>query len=168
MGIMSTKSILTTLLTAAALLKKPLQNVIAQSLTDTYGAVKTYLLKKFGETSEAAKALELATAKPESLIRKELLIEETASINLAGDGELARLIGQLAKLLPASGETIRQDVRVDGQGNNVQVACRDIINTAKHVYRNVITPDERHLTLAQRERIREMAGDVADRLAGAD
>ena len=48
------------------------------------------------------------------------------------------------------------------------MACRDIINTAKHVYRNAITPDERHLTLEQRERIREMAGEVADRLAGAD
>src|ERR1035437_1665778 len=166
MGIMSTKSILTTLLTAAALLKKPLQNVIAQSLTDTYGAVKTYLLKKFGETSEAAKALELATAKPESLIRKELLIEETASINLAGDDELARLVDQLAKLLPSPAETVCQDVRVDGHSNSVQVAGRDIIHANKHVFRNTITPDERHLMQEQRERIREMAGEVADRLAG--
>ena len=165
---MSTKSIITTLLTAAALLKQPIQYLATQSLADAYGAVKAYLLKKFGETSEAAKALELATAKPESLIRKELLIEETASINLAGDSELARLIEQLAKLLPAPVETVRQDVRVDGHGNSVQVAGRDIVHTAKHVLRNTITPDERHLTLEQRERIREMAGMVADRLTGAD
>ena len=168
MDIMSTQSILTTLLTAAALLKKPLQNIATQSLTDAYGAVKTYLIKKFGEASEAAKALELATTKPESLIRKELLIEETATINLAGDGELARLVDQLAKLLPLPVEIVRQDVRVDGHGNSVQVAGRDIIHTAKHVLRNTITPDERHLTPEQCERIREMAGEVANRLAGAD
>lgn len=165
---MSTQSILTTLLTAAALLKKPIQDFATQSLTDVYGAAKAYLLKKFGETSEAGKALEMATAKPESLIRKELLIEEAATTNLAGDRELVRLIEQLAMLLPATVETVRQDVRIDGHGNSVHVAGRDIIHTSKHVFRNTITPDERHLTLEQRERIREMAAMVADRLAGAE
>jgi hypothetical protein len=50
----------------------------------------------------------------------------------------------------------------------VQVAGRDFIQTDKLVRRNTITPDERHLTVEQRERIREVAGELADRLAGDD
>ena len=57
MGTMSPRSIITTLLTAAAFLKSPIQNIATQSLTDAYGAAKKYLAAIFGETSEAAKAL---------------------------------------------------------------------------------------------------------------
>jgi hypothetical protein len=72
---MQTEAIITTLLAAATFLKRPLQDVAGQPLKDAYEAAKHYLRRKFGQDSEAAKALELATGKPESLIRKALLAE---------------------------------------------------------------------------------------------
>lgn len=167
MGIMPTESIFSTLLAAGAFLKHATQDVISQSVRDAYEAAKTYLRKKINTNPDATRALELATDKPESLARKALLAEESASSGLERDPELARLIENLAVLLPAP-DMVSQNVRVTGQRNIVQVAGRDLIQTEKLVRRNTITPDERHLTAEQRERIREVAGELADRLAGND
>jgi len=57
---------------------------------------------------------------------------------------------------------------VSGCRNVVQVAGRDLIHTAKHIQRNTITPDERHLPVAQREQVRAVIGELAARLAGDD
>ena len=168
MGIMQTESILSTLLAAAAFLKHAVQDVASQSVRDAYEAAKAYLRKKFSSNPGATHALELATEKPESLIRKALLAEESASSDLDHDPELGRLVVNLAALLPPSAEKVSQTVQVTGHRNVVQVAGRDFIRTDKLVRRNTITPDERHLTVEQRERIREVAGEVADRLAGDD
>ena len=166
MGIMQTESILSTLLAGAAFLKHATQDVASHAILDAYEAVKTYLRKKFVANPDATRALELATAKPESLIRKALLAEESASSDLDNDPELARLIESLAVLLPLPSDVVSQNVRVTGHHNVVQVAGRDLIQTEKFVSRNTITPDERHLTVEERERIREVAGELADRLAG--
>jgi hypothetical protein len=163
---MQTESIFSTLLAAAAFLKRAVQDVASQSVRDAYEAAKAYLRKKFGTNPDADRALELATSKPESLIRKALLAEESASSNLDRDPELARLIENLAALLPPLADRVSQSVRVTGHRNIVQVAGRDLIQTEKFVRRNTITPNERHLTVEQRERIREVAGELADRLAG--
>lgn len=168
MGIMQTESIFSTLLAAAAFLKHAVQGVASQAVRDAYEATKTYLRKKFAANPDATRALELATEKPESLIRKALLVEDSAANGLDRDSELARLIEDLAALLPPTGDTGSQNVRVNGHRNVVQVAGRDLIRTEKFVRRNTITPDERHLTVEQRERIREVAGELADRLAGED
>src|ERR1039458_4605967 len=112
-------AIITTLLSAAALLKRPAQDVTAQSLKDAYGATKAYLLKKFGVGSDAGKALELATDKPESAARKALLIEEAVSAGLESDVELLRLIEDMAALMTALPGSVRQNVHVGGQGNCV-------------------------------------------------
>jgi len=166
MGIMQTESIFSTLLSAAAFLKHAVQGVASQAVRDAYEAAKSYMRKKFTANPDAARALELATEKPESLIRKALLVEDSAANGLDSDSELARLIENLAALLPPPANTVSQNVRVTGQRNIVQVAGRDLIRTEKVVRRDTITPDERHLTVEQRERIREVAGEVADRLAG--
>jgi hypothetical protein len=166
MGIMQTESIFSTLLAAAAFLKHAVQGVASQAVRDAYEAAKSYLRKKFTANPDAARALELATEKPESLIRKALLVEDSAANGLACDSELARLIENLAALLPPAADRINQNVRVNGQRNVVQVVGRDLIRTEKVVRRNTITPDERHLTVEQRERIRAVAGELADRLAG--
>jgi hypothetical protein len=163
---MQTESIFSTLLGAAAFLKHAVQGVASQAVRDAYEAAKSYLRKKFTANPDAARALELATEKPESLIRKALLVEDSAADGLDRDSELARLIENLAMLLPPPANTVSQNVRVNGQRNVVQVAGRDLIRTEKVVRRNTITPDERHLTVEQRERIREVAGELADRLAG--
>ena len=168
MGIMQTESIFSTLLAAAAFLKHAVQGVASQAVREAYETAKAHLLKKFGANSDASRALELATAKPESLIRKALLVEDSASSGLDHDPELARLIERLAALLPPKGNVVRQNVRVMGDGNRMQIAGRDLIHTAKFVRRNTITPDERHLTVEQRDRIRQVAGELADRLAGDD
>src|SRR5664280_246509 len=168
MGIMQTESIFSTLLAAAAFLKHAVQDAASQSVRDAYEAAKTYLRKKFSTNPDATRALELATEKPESLPRRALLVEESASRGLDRNPEPARLIETLAVLLPPPADMVSQNVRVTGQRNIVQVAGRDLIQTEKLVRRNTITPDERHLTVEQRERIREVAGELADRLAGDD
>lgn len=166
MGIMQTEPIFSTLLAAAAFLKHAVQGVASQAVRDAYEAAKTDLRKKFAANPDAARALELATEKPESLIRKALLVEDSASSALDRDSKLARLIESLADLLPPPSDVVNQNVRVTGQRNIVQVVGRDLIRTEKVVRRNTITPDERHLTVEQRGRIRAVAGELADRLAG--
>jgi hypothetical protein len=166
MGIMQTEPIISTLLAAAAFLKHAVQDVANQSIRDSYAVVKSYLQKKFGAHPDAARALEMATAKPESLIRKALLAEECNDLDFGHDAELARLIENLAALLPSSAAPVRQNVRVTGDGNTVQVAGRDLIHTSKLIRRNAITPDERHLTVEQREHVRQLVGELAERLDG--
>jgi hypothetical protein len=165
---MQTETILSTLLAAAAWLKHPVGEVAGQAIKDAYAAVKTYLHHKFGESSDAADALELATIKPESLLRKALLAEASASANLEDDAELGRLVTHLAAFLPSAAEVVRQHVRVAGNGNRVEVAGRDLIRTEKVVRRNTITPDERHLSVAQRDRLRGVIDELAERLVGAN
>lgn len=165
MGIMQTESIITTLLAAAAFLKHPVEEVAGQAIRDAYEAARSYLRKKLGADSKAANALEFATVKPESLLRKAVLAEVWTSSALAADVELARLIERLAALLP-SRDVVGQNVEVGGRGNRVQVAGRDLIHTEKIVRRNTITPDERHLTIEQRDRLRDVVADLAERLVG--
>ena len=57
---------------------------------------------------------------------------------------------------------------MSGSGNSVQVAGRDLIHTAKHIQRNTITPDERHLSVEQREQVQAVVSELAARLAGND
>ncbi len=165
---MNPEAIITTLLSAAAFLKKPLQDVTAQSLKDIYETARYYLRKKFGEGSDAAKVLDLATAKPESAMRKAVLVEETAAAGLGTDGDLLRLAEELAALLPRSDDDAWQRVHVAGRGNKVLVAGRDVIHTERHIQRSAITPDERHVSAEQREELRAVIGELATRLAGED
>jgi hypothetical protein len=165
MGDMQTDALINTLLSAAHFLKKPIQDFASQPLKDAYEATKGYLQEKFGEGSEVRNALKLATDKPESVARKAVLIEEAVSVGLESDVELLRLIKQLAALMPDHPGGVRQIVHVGGQGNRVQIAGRDIVATAKHVQRNAITPDERHLAVEQRKKINTGIADLAERLA---
>src|SRR5882672_4778635 len=99
---MQTEIILSTLLAGAAWLKHPAGEIARQAIKDAYAALKSHLHRKFGESSEASDALELATAKPESLLRKALLAEASASANLDSDAELGRLVEHLAAFLPSA------------------------------------------------------------------
>ena len=165
---MQTKSIISTLLAASAFLKKPFQEIASQSLKDAYEVARAFLRKKLAANPDAVDALDLATAKPESHVRKALLIEESACVDLPGDAELARLICKLAALLPRSSDAVTQRVRVIGHRNRVQVAGRDVIITEKIIERNEITPDERHVSAEQRNQLLAVIRELADRLAGFD
>lgn len=161
---MQTETIITTLLSAAALLKEPLQTLATHSLKDLYDAAVYYLRKKFGPESEAALVLDLATEKPDSITRRAALIEEAVAADIGSDTELIGLTKRMIALLPIS-EAFAQAVRVAGDGNQVQVAGGDIVHTTRHVQRNVVTPDERHLDAAQRKTVRTLIADLAAHLA---
>ena len=97
-----------------------------------------------------------------------MLVEESAAAGLESDTELIQLTEQLMALLPGDARAIRQNVRVTGRSNRVQVAAGDIIITERHTRRSVITPDERHLDGGQKGKLHAVIADLADRLAGED
>jgi len=165
---MQTETILATLLAAAAFLKRPLGEVAAQAIRDGYDVLKAHLRRKLENKPDALDALDLATEKPESLIRRAVLTEECSSCELELDAELHVLGIRLAALLPAAVMPLVQGVHVGGNGNRVQVAGRDLVTTTKHVTRNAITPDGRHITTAQGEELKVVLGELAVRLAGRD
>src|SRR5882672_5668283 len=98
---MQTETIIATFLAAAAFVKEPVRAVAAQSVKDIYETVKYYLRRKFGPDSAGAKVLDLAVEKPESVMRKGLLVEEATAAKVDSDPELVRLIQELAAALPA-------------------------------------------------------------------
>jgi hypothetical protein len=165
---MNPEAIITTLLAAAAFLKKPVQDIAIQSIKDVYEAARYYLRKRFGEHSDAAKVLDLAAQKPESEMRKAVLVEETVAAGLHTDAELIRLATKLADLLPHASSASGQQVQVSGVRNHVCVAGRDVISTSRVVQRTVITPDERHVSAEQREQIKGVIAEIATRLAHED
>lgn len=132
---MHKESIFTALLAAAAFLKYPIGDVAAQ-------------------------ALELATAKPESLIRKALLVEESRSSRLEREATLQALVKQLARLLPVLAQVRGQHVQITGHEHRLQVAGRDLVTTTKHVSRNTITPDGRHVTIEQRAQLQAVSASL--------
>lgn len=162
---MQTDTIITTLLSAAAFLKEPIQAIASQSLRDVYESTKYYLRRKFGPESKAAVALEAAAEDPQSPGRKLTLIEESSRAGLDGDADLARLIQMLAALLGGLGVILPAAISVVGNSAPVTVVGRDQINTTRHVVRNVVTPDESHLSGEQCTELRAVIAEVADRLA---
>lgn len=144
---MQTESIITTLLAAAAFLKKPIQDVADSSVKDAYEAAKHCLCRKLGQTSDAATALDLAAERPDSEARKAMLLEETQFAGIEADAELAQLINEVATRLPLLPVGYpEQQVRGAAHDNRGQGVGRElVIATEKHMRRNVITPDDRHL-----------------------
>ncbi|MDP3069652.1 MAG: hypothetical protein Q8N18_05155 [Opitutaceae bacterium] len=165
---MTTEAIVNALMSAASALKKPAEDLAAQGLKDLYAAVKARFQGKISGKPDAVDALEKATEKPESAARKAVLVEEIAETKFDDDLELMHLLQHLGKMLPPTEPTIRQDVRVRGRGNRVQVAAGNIINTEKHVQKNAITPDDRHLSGEQKKRLQPLIHELATRLAGED
>ena len=163
---MQLETIIGALLAAAAFLKRPVQDAATQSIKELFDAVRARLRAKFGEDSDGAKFLDLAVEKPESALRKAVLAEESIAAGIDDDEELGRLARKLAVLLPDDAGVVPQQVSVVGRSNKVQVAAGDIVTTERHVRRAVITPDERHLSVMQRDRIREVAADLGHRLTG--
>jgi hypothetical protein len=162
---MPTDTIVTALLSAAAFLKEPIRAIASQSLRDVYETTKYYLRRKFGMPSRGATVLDLATDKPAAAGSHAMLAEEAAAAGLDHDPEVIRLVEMLASLLAGIGVPSVGDVRVHGHGNRVQVAG-SIVNTERHVTRNAITPDARHLDPAEAGELRRLIAAVADRMAG--
>lgn len=165
---MQLDTIIQTLLSAAAFLKEPIVDAAGRSIKELFDAACHYLKRKFGAPSDGAKLLDLAVEKPESAMRKAVLVEEAGAAGLAGDSDLARLAEQIAALLPGDAESSGHSVQVSGRQNKVVVAGRDVIHAERVVHRSTITPDETHVTVDQRKQIRALVGELAARLAGDD
>lgn len=165
---MTTEDIVGAILRAASALKKPVAEVAAQGIKDLYAAAKERLKRKIDGNADARDALESATAKPESDARKAVLLEELAAVNVADDLELLHLVQHLSRVVPAELASIHQNVRVIGRGHRVQVAARDIISADKVVVKNAVTPDDRHLSGEEKNRLQPLIDDLAARLAGED
>jgi hypothetical protein len=163
---MQLETIIHTLLSAAAILKTPLQDAAANSIRELFGAACGYLKRKLGENSEGARALDLAIEKPESAMRRAPLAEAIATAQLDRDEELLRLLEQLALLIAAEKRSVGQNVEVAGRQNKVFVAGHDVIHTERVVRRATVAPDETHITPEQRKRIRGLIGAVALQSAG--
>lgn len=163
---MQMEAVISTLLAAAAFLKRPFGDVATQAIKDGYEALKAHLRRQLEAKPEAVDVLELATVKPDSLVRRALLAEECAGCGWEKDPELQALACQLAARLPLTPAPVAPNLRIMGTGNRVQVAGRDLVTTTKHVMRNEITPDERHLTVEQSEELKAVMGELALRIAG--
>lgn len=165
---MQLDTIIQTLLSAAAFLKKPIADAAGHSIKELFDTACHYLKRKFGEHSDGAKVLDLAVEKPESALRKAVLVEEAGAAGLAGDADLMRLAEKIASLLPVMSEPSGHSVQVSGRQNKVVVAGRDVIQAERVVRRSAIAPNEAHITAAQRKRIRALIGELATRRAGED
>ncbi len=162
---MNTETIVTVFLAAAAGLKDPASAVAAQAFKDLYAAAKYYLRRKLVDHPDASRALEFATEKPESAARKASFIEEAEPLALGRDREFVALMQRLSGALPHGTDAKCVSVTVEGRGNEVKVAGRDLIVTERHVRRVAITPDDRHLMHEQRRRLLEVIHELAERLA---
>lgn len=137
----------------------------SQSLRDVYEAMKYFTC---GENLACPRAgrprSKWRRDRPHAAGSKALLVDETAAAGLHDDPELLRLGKTLKSLLAAVDAPSIGDVHVNGDGNRVQVAG-SIVNTERHVSRNTITPDERHVTPSPSAELRRVITEVADRMA---
>jgi hypothetical protein len=165
---MPTERIVAALLAAAAWFKEPMHALTSQGLRDVYDAMKYYLKRRFAVSVPASAALDSALEKPASPGRKAVLLEEAEPFTLHADPEIVGLAEKIVALLPHVPATSWCDWKVEGDGNEVKFAGRDLIVTERHVLRNAITPDERHLAREQRSQLLPAIHELAERLADGD
>jgi len=79
------------------------KDVATQAVKDGYATLKTLLVRKFGETSDVADALEKVENRPDSEARQALLKEELESTDANQDVELVQRAQALLDLLKESG-----------------------------------------------------------------
>lgn len=99
------------------------KDVAAQVIVDGYQALKALLKRKFGDSSDAVKALDGLESKPESEGRKRTVSEELAAVKAADDPDLLKaaqtLIEQL-KTQPGGERYIQQTA----EGNYIAQAAQ--------------------------------------------
>ncbi len=90
------------------------------AITDAYSRLKNLLTKKFGDKSDVAQAVSLLERRPESFVRKEVLAEEMAAVQMEQDEEMLAAARQVLTLVqPQQGSlgkfTIQNNAVVQGQ-----------------------------------------------------
>jgi hypothetical protein len=89
------------------------------AVKDAYSALKNAIVRKFGSTAAAAKAVAALEEKPESAGRREVLAEEIAASSAARDAELLRLSEALARAAGAQSAGVSVTQQVHGDHNVV-------------------------------------------------
>jgi hypothetical protein len=163
-------TVVSTTAAAANFLKKPIEDVTSKIVLDGYEKLKKLLGKKSGESPEVIDAIANLEQKPESKGRADVLAEELVERRLEKDKEILAAVEALLKALPTGShfQPIQVSINQRGRNNKALVAGRDIINTERHVRRVQFTPDERHITPEQGDRIRDLVEKLATRIAGED
>ena len=64
-------------------------------MKDNFDGARYYLRKKFGNGSDGAKVLDLATEKPESVMRRAMLVGAATLAGMETDPEIVRLAEEL-------------------------------------------------------------------------
>jgi hypothetical protein len=154
----------------AKFLKKPVQDVAGKVIQDGYDHLKKLIGEKAGASPEVGDALTKLDQKPESQARTDLLIEELVGKGIEKDGEILAAVEALLKALPAgsTSQTSQVSITQRGRNNRALVAGRDIITTERHTTRVEFTPDERHISPEQGERLRKLVEKLAMKIAKED
>jgi hypothetical protein len=85
--------------------------VASAAVEDAYGALKGLLLRKLGQTGEAAEAIAKLEAKPDSDARKAVVAEELAAAKVADDSELVTAAQRLQAALDQLSAEARSQVQ---------------------------------------------------------
>jgi len=87
------------------------KDVVAKAIVDGYQALKSLIKRKFGESSDAVKALEELENKPDSAGRKQTVSEELAAVKAGDDPDLltaAQALLEQIKAQPGGEHHIQQ------------------------------------------------------------
>jgi hypothetical protein len=105
------------------------KDIAARVIVDGYTALKALIKRKFGDGSDAVKALDGLESKPESEGRKQIVSEELAAVKAAADPDLvkaAQALLEQIKTQPGSGLHIQT-----AQGTGIAQADRGSIAEVK-------------------------------------
>ena len=78
------------------------------AITDGYNKLKSLLTKKHGKDSDIVKAIENLEAKPDSKARKDVLIEEIATVKAEQDDEILTAANQILVLVKSQQTSQKQ------------------------------------------------------------
>ncbi|MBI5651687.1 MAG: hypothetical protein HZC40_14775 [Chloroflexi bacterium] len=95
-----------------------------QAIKDAYEALKALIARKFGKESDLAQAVENLEKKPESVGRKETLVEEVTASNADRDQELLQAAKALSAIIKTSSGS-SQIIQTATGDQNIQVAGND-------------------------------------------
>jgi hypothetical protein len=167
---MTTAEVISIVLAGARLLKKPAEDAVSAACKDAYEKAKEYLRRKFSSSNDATTALDQAEQKPDSKAREAVLVEEAQPFRIEHDKELLHLVKHLREVLGNCPSLVQQHVNVTQAGNNNSfvMAGRDVIQPQHHTVRNVVKPDETHVSAEQKKTIKDLVDELAIRLAGED
>lgn len=167
---MDAPTILSVTAAAAAFLKKPVQDAAGKIIFDGYETLKKRLKTRSNDSPDVIDALEKLENKPDSKARLELLTEELSGCAIEKDPAIIEIAKALIEALPPSvaATNVQVSIKQVGRGHKAQVAGRDIINTEHHTEVIKFTPDERHITAEQCEKIRKLIEKLAIKIASED